>query len=180
MGLDMYLTKKIHIGANYEHNNVTGGINLLKNGKPITVNLSKVTYIQEDAGYWRKANQVHNWFIKNVQDGVDNCSEYYVGSDKMKDLLSTCQQIKKHCKLVAGAITNGYTLEAGIKMPIVKEGMEMTNQEFAHKLLPTKSGFFFGNTDYDQYYMDDIDNTIEILEAAIKDENADYYYHSSW
>lgn len=30
MGLDMYLSKKIYIGANYEHNNVKGKINLTK------------------------------------------------------------------------------------------------------------------------------------------------------
>lgn len=30
MGLDMYLTKRIYIGAQYRHNNVKGVINLTK------------------------------------------------------------------------------------------------------------------------------------------------------
>lgn len=180
MGLDMYLTKKIYIGANYEHRNVTGKINILVDGKPVAVNLSKVSYIEESAGYWRKANQIHNWFVKNVQEGEDDCKYYYVSSKQMNDLLATCKQIKKHCKLINGMVTNGYIIESGIKIPIVEEGKEMTDQELAHKLLPTTSGFFFGNTDYDKYYMSDICNTIGILEAALADQTAEYYYRSSW
>ena len=58
------------------------------------------------------------------------------------------------------------------------------------ELLPTTQGFFFGSTDYDEYYMRDIEYTIEILEEAlsekVKDENgreyysSGYYYSSSW
>ena len=44
MGLDMYLTKKIYVGANYEHNKVTGRITIKKDGEPVKVNLKKVTY----------------------------------------------------------------------------------------------------------------------------------------
>ena len=29
--------------------------------------------IIEQVGYWRKANQIHNWFVENVQDGEDDC-----------------------------------------------------------------------------------------------------------
>ena len=58
------------------------------------------------------------------------------------------------------------------------------------ELLPTTQGFFFGSTDYDEYYMRDIEYTIEILEEVlsekVKDENGreyyngDYFYSSSW
>jgi hypothetical protein len=59
----------------------------------------------------------------------------------------------------------------------------------AEELLPTTEGFFFGSTDYNEYYMKDIDYTIEILEEAIseyeleaanKRYNGDYFYSSSW
>ena len=56
----------------------------------------------------------------------------------------------------------------------------------AEVLLPTQSGFFFGNTDYDEYYMDTIENTIEMLEEVLSevDENGSLrgsiYYSSSW
>jgi hypothetical protein len=50
----------------------------------------------------------------------------------------------------------------------------------AEQLLPSSSGFFFGNTEYDEWYYNDIQNTIEILEKALEDEDGDYYYSSSW
>lgn len=182
MGLDMYLTKKIYVGANYEHNKVTGKISLKKEGKPIKVDLSKVTYIECQAGYWRKANQIHKWFVDNVQKGTDDCGDYYVSIEQLTKLLDLCRKVKATSKLVDGAVTNGKTLLNGVWMPIVEEGMEIVNPEVAEQLLPTGSGFFFGSTDYDQYYMDDINSTIKIIEAIISenDTNADYYYHSSW
>jgi hypothetical protein len=55
--------------------------------------------------------------------------------------------------------------------------------ERAPELLPTQSGFFFGGTEYDDWYFEDIDNTIKILKNAIKatyNKNTEIYYCSSW
>ncbi len=92
MGLDMYLTKKIYIGANYEHNKVTGTIELFSNGKLIGINLEKIVDINERTAYWRKSNQIHKWFVDNVQEGEDNCAEYYVSDDNLKDLVNLCKK----------------------------------------------------------------------------------------
>lgn len=51
----------------------------------------------------------------------------------------------------------------------------------AHELLPTKNGFFFGTTEYDQYYYGDIIETIDILKNVLSQDNdAEFYYRSSW
>lgn len=42
--------------------------------------------------YWRKANQIHKWFVDNVQNGEDDCDLYYVSQDKLKQLLNTCKE----------------------------------------------------------------------------------------
>ena len=50
-------------------------------------------------------------------------------------------------------------------------------------LLPTQDGFFFGSTEYDEYYYEDIDRTIEILERVLAETDFDNYqitYHASW
>jgi len=52
------------------------------------------------------------------------------------------------------------------------------------KLLPTTSGFFFGGTEYDEWYISSIEHTIEIIENILKEyEEYPYFdviYHSSW
>ena len=50
-------------------------------------------------------------------------------------------------------------------------------------LLPTQSGFFFGSVEYDEWYYEDINNTIDILEKVLAETDFDNYqitYHSSW
>jgi hypothetical protein len=37
-----------------------------------------------ELAYWRKANQIHNWFVKNVQNGQDNCMPYEVSENKSR------------------------------------------------------------------------------------------------
>ena len=27
----------------------------------------------KEVAYWRKSNQIHRWFVDNVQDGIDDC-----------------------------------------------------------------------------------------------------------
>jgi len=52
----------------------------------------------------------------------------------------------------------------------------------AEELLPTTSGFFFGSTEYDEYYMQDIDETINQLEQVLASTADDWHfqYQSSW
>lgn len=102
-----------------------------------------------EVGYWRKANQIHRWFVENVQDGEDDCGDYYVSREYLEKLLSTCKEVSQ-------------------------------DHSLSEKLLPSQSGFFFGDTGYDEYYFRQIENTIEILERVLKMENVSFYYHSSW
>ena len=96
MGLDMYLTKKTYVGGNYDFNKVEGDVKLNVRGNDLPVKLNRLTYVIEDVGYWRKANQIHKWFVDNVQGGVDDCSKYEVSVEKLKELLKICKKVKKY------------------------------------------------------------------------------------
>ena len=55
----------------------------------------------------------------------------------------------------------------------------------AEELLPTVSGFFFGGTEYDEYYFDQVNRTIEELRPYIQDIHEgnsviDFIYQASW
>jgi hypothetical protein len=68
----------------------------------------------------------------------------------------------------------------------LEELLDVCKQVFSNpkegpNLLPTQSGFFFGGTEYDEYYLRDIEDTIRIIEECLADETADSFeYYSSW
>ena len=150
MGLDMYLEKRTYVRQwDFQKKEEQYNVEVTKGGEPANIKSERVTHICEELGYWRKANQIHHWFVENVQDGVDNCGEYAVSKAELEELLDLCKQVQ-------------------------------SDHSQAEELLPSASGFFFGETDYDEWYYKDIDHTIQILEEALSDTTADYYYSSSW
>lgn len=63
--------------------------------------------------------------------------------------------------------------------------MVLDNRQMADKYLPTQAGFFFGSTDYNEYYFEDIEKTVQILERAKRLRESKEYayeltYSSSW
>lgn len=151
MGLDMYLEKRTYVkNWDFTPPEKRTIVTVTRDGKPLPdINPQKITYLIEEAGYWRKANAIHQWFVEHVQDGKDDCGYYYVSNEHLQELLKSVNTI----------------LEDSLQAPSV---------------LPTQSGFFFGSTDYDQYYIEDLKLTKDILEAALKSTSGEYYYHSSW
>ncbi len=173
MGLDSYLRRKVYVGANYEHNKVEIDISIKKDGKELKINKGRITYIEEEAAYWRKCNQIHQWFVTNVQDGEDNCSSYYVSIEQIKDLINTCKKVRD--SLVSSETKEIEIEEYGRKNKVTI----FVNTDIAETLLPSQSGFFFGSTHYDQWYLNDIEHTIEQLESLDLEES-EYEYQASW
>ncbi len=152
MGLDMYLTKKTYIGAEYEHRDVKAKVEITIGGKVANIDPTKISSIAERVGYWRKANAIHNWFVTHVQDGVDECQEVEVSKEQLTTLRDECEQILEY-------------------------------KDKANEILPTSGGFFFGGTDYDEYYFQDIEYTFDILNEILDvdfDYETSFYYQSSW
>ena len=59
----------------------------------------------------------------------------------------------------------------------------LANKSKANTLLPPQSGFFFGSTDIDQYYIDDLQDTVDRLGDLLNMPNVEqfsFYYQSSW
>ena len=106
--------------------------------------------VEMKVGYWRKSNQIHQYFVNNCQGGEDDCRISYVDRDKLVELLDLCKQV-------------------------------LADHSKAEDLLPSQSGFFFGNTEYNEYYYSDLSDTVEILENALKmGDDWEFYYQSSW
>jgi hypothetical protein len=111
-------------------------------------------------GYWRKANAIHGWFVENVQGGVDNCQSYYVSREQLVQLAEDCDAVLK------------------------VSAVSMENAAATAGLLPVQ-GFFFGSYEMDEWYIDDLKRTVEIVNNALSlfpEDNYDwsFYYSSSW
>lgn len=186
MGLDMYMARKFYV-KNWDHQKPEEKHTFLikKGGKKRTdIDPNRISYITEEVGYWRKANAIHKWFVDNVQEGNDDCKEYFVSREKLKELLDLCERVSAASELVEGEIANGYTFEGTKKVPIMQKGKYIKDPSVAKELLPSQEGFFFGSTDYNEYYLHDIEHTIKILKEAVAAPEIfggpDYYYHASW
>ena len=153
MGLDMYLNRRHYISRDLrpklsisftDYEGLWGED--LKN-----INASKVKYIEEEACYWRKANQIHNWFVQNVQNGDDDCNSHDVSFEQIEELLTRCKSV-------------------------------FSNQtiDYAMEVLPVTTGFYFGSYEYDDYYWEEVEDTISMLTEVLKRRDGQLIYHSSW
>lgn len=122
MGLDMYLYKKKKGLTNYE-----------------------------EVAYWRKANQIHAWFVNYIQDGEDDCGSYQVTPAQLEYLITDCKTaLSGHSK--------------------------------AESILPSQAGFFFGSTNYDEGYFEDLEDTVKMLQTVLLElkDGEELFYQSSW
>ena len=132
---------------------------------------------------WRKANHIHKWFVDNVQDGVDDCGMYEVTKEQLEELLDICNKVINGTKLVKGKVANGQTFENGKWVDDYEDGEYIEDSSLAEELLPTTSGFFFGGTQYDQWYIEDVKYTITVLEKVLNTTDFEHeivMYSSSW
>lgn len=158
MGLDMYLYGKRYLNrwSSKEDIEIAKNIEALLPELQDEINAgfwgeeSAIREITIEIGYWRKANQIHNWFVQNVQNGNDGCGTYPVYRSHLEDLKNDIQEIMK-------------------------------DKSKAQELLPSKSGFFFGPTDYDEYYFMNLEATLKIIDKALKLKDCyTFEYYSSW
>lgn len=156
MGLDMYLTGKRYISKHFNDGDEDKASAIqemfpeLKGRSGRWGDASPVKEVQIEAGYWRKANAIHDWFVQNVQGGEDECRPHYVSREDLESLKATCQKV-------------------------------LDDPQLAPSLLPTASGFFFGDTSYNEYYFDDLKETIQIVDDVLELPSSwEFEYRSSW
>jgi hypothetical protein len=154
MGLDMYLSAKKYLSKYFDAED-TGKINAINDIFGIAG--------EEDGDYGAQevTFRVAYWRKANAihQWFVENVQD---GEDNCDEFSVPREKLQELMALCAGIIAEP------------KKGRE---------LLPTASGFFFGSTDYDTYYMQDIQHTYDRLNKILNDPSLskmDFYYQSSW
>jgi len=171
MGLDMYLSSApkiagmsldsvLEIGRNFDRLKQQQ-YELYEIVKPHIKHFEEFGHswdsIVEEVIYWRKANQIHNWFVENLHDGVDEpLFREEVTKENLQELYKLCVKALKH---------------------------KTKPKIHPSSILPTRPGCFFGSISYDNFYYHVINETKTKLEDVLKNFDFDthfLFYECSW
>lgn len=105
-----------------------------------------------EVAYWRKANAIHGWII-NTTNAVDDCTPISLTKQDLYDLREVCIKV-----------------------------LDIHTTDYAEEMLPPTSGFFFGGTGIDEWYWQNIEETITLLNKALNEsvDDAMFEYQASW
>lgn len=187
MGLEMYAYRRQYVKIDEEPERSKLEKLLEKLGKTITaIRPKRIAMIDNQVMFWLKANHIHQWFVNNVQKGYDDCGKYFVSWEKLKELKDACAEVLKSSQMVDGLVYGGTFYSNGQLEPEVRRipGKVIQDASVAQSLLPTNGGVFFGNDDYDEHYLNEVQATKEWIESMLADKESgilgDIYYESRW
>lgn len=112
---------------------------------------------EEEVAYFRKVNFLHRWACEHLNDGDE------INCRKVEMPLEKVLDLARLCTEV------------------------LADHDLAPKLLPTQSGFFFGGTDYDEYYFSDVQAVLDACKTVMRRELNDratgakaIYAYTAW
>ena len=108
---------------------------------------------------WRKANQIHGWFVREMADGRDDYRPIRVWPDDLRRLRDLAAEV------------------------LDQQGRGDAGAARALDLLPPRPGFFFGSQEIDEWYWKKLEDTVRMLDAVLSDPHLpdwDIYYEASW
>ena len=173
MGLDMYLRQREYYSSHtFMREEDKEKFNRLAECVKATPTAESPSItVDTTVAYWRKANAIHGWFVRELADGVDHCQEIEVSRGQLQSLLAQCKAVKA---------TMDRGKEASGKLTIPEEDNP----------IPPTAGFFFGNTDDAEYYYEDLVDTIKKLETVLENtepkpdaepwDMPTFIYQASW
>ena len=104
-----------------------------------------------NSAYWRKANAIHNFIVQHHADGVDECQDIVLQPRDVQSLRNLCLLL------------------------LIKKDPELAKEH-----LPPQSGFFFGSTEINDWYWEDLELTVSQLDRCLASSAEDFVYHASW
>lgn len=104
MGLGMYLRAKKYLAVHEPKERklsqkISELLSIRKPDEPLTeldFDSKRVAIVSVNVIYWLEASQIHHWFVKNVQYGVDNCQPSYVSRSQLEELKCLCEEVLAH------------------------------------------------------------------------------------
>jgi hypothetical protein len=91
MGLDMHLEAEQYVSDYDEKDKPL--LEAIKENAPLGLGEFRPKNVTFEIAYWRKANCIHGWFVRNVQDGKDECQSSYVSLEQLQELKDNCEKV---------------------------------------------------------------------------------------
>jgi len=175
MGLDMYLHRNLDQKALLNDKkvlfNIAPAIEADQNDEKATALNNTIiealtpaddiynTTVSVLAGYWRKANAIHNWILNKTNE-EDNCQNIDISKETLQAFL----------------VDINYVLDS--------HESEDEAESIALETIPPTEGFFFGDSDIDDYYYESLVDTKHIIEKELRLEKelteAGFEFAISW
>lgn len=207
MGLDMYLSAKKYVSG-YEFQSAEKRAEYQAVVSQFGVKGSSEAPSAEVSitiGYWRKANAIHGWFVRECGGGVDECQAIYVPREKLLELKNLClaalankpkvleRPIEQAVSITADEVAVQAGVMKGEEMPgdimtkildamkLEAHSAEFNDEDDTDPLRPV-AGFFFGGTAKDEWYYQDLSETVSIINEALAlpEEGWSFEYRASW
>lgn len=181
MGLDMYLSKKSYV-KQWEHRKPEDQFEVVVKKGGITypnIKPERISYVTEELMYWRKANQIHGWFTQNTSE-ITADVRYYVTKTDLDVLMETCKTVlevlnksPKKTIQVAGGWKDGEQYMVDI---------EVYDEDITQDLLPPTEGFFYGSYVVDDWYKENVEETLKFLQEELPncEDDDEFEYYASW
>lgn len=123
-----------------------------------------------EVGYFRKVNCLLPFFGYE-----DNCEYLEVDEHQMKELVKVAKELLKEHHAINSSILSYKEM-----LKVYKDNKEQTKEiqekmaalwanfaEIAHANLPTTDGFFFGSTEYNEWYVNDLTEIVNVFEEIL-------------
>lgn len=161
MGLDMFLrTADKDLAERMYYLNV-------KHGRVEDSNFEYEAAMHGQICYWRKQSSIHNFFVEQIQNGVDDCGIYEVDLKTLKELYKRVKKVLDTGDDSDLPTVDGFFFNVSDDGEWVRNGLEQT-KSFLEDLL----GEIVENNDY-IYYKD-------TYEAGCCNWDARIEYYASW
>ena len=153
--------------------------------------------------YLTKRTYVQNWdYMKESEKNyvsVKGADEKHIKPERVQYIIEQLCYWRKANHIhkwfvdnIQGGVDDGG--EYTVSLPELKQLMDvcyevMTDNSKAEELLPTSDGFFFGGTEYDEFYFTQTSDTYKILKELVEElesyntplnNSAWMYYRASW
>ena len=154
MGLDIYLSKKIFIGAMFISRGITGSVSLFSRGKKIPVKLERLAYVIEDIYHGRKTHWLHHWLDIELPECLGNAEDQEISKGLMDRLHDACVDVLAHRNMADFREVCKEKLHCELKPDLSDEALNL--------------------------FLDEVDELAKATDASEKTDDAVFIVTASW